>query len=896
MTKKERILQSVRGWMIVILAILLIEISIGNYGFWFTRSLEPTNISEGFTLTIDSSNYGIVKSTSPTNKQTGETHGTSATDADKEFGRAVLGESSSLHKPLGGSTLKEYAKSAEATDATGATTATESAEATDAIKAAESTEEGSNPENPLSLYNLNVLSEKITSPTDTHYVGLPEPIDISTLQFYTDKNCNLEIKIFDEGNFYSTHEFTLGVNKTPLSFYELAEIDGAIPVADQPKVFDVQTYGKVKRIAIKLTAIYEVPSSDDESDDDEASDSESVGNAGDEASDNEKSGTQASQLTSAQKDRQVNIAAVVANNPIPFTFSWVRVGILLGICLLIWIYNPKRRIANTSAFEVVPAHTTARGRFKKEKLKVTHATKIGLIVTSVVLCIAMALPALLNPEYLGTMRPNASDTLDLDGQSSGQTINLNYRHFNQAENQYGDLAEAMADGQLFLKTAPPTELLELDNPYDPSRRNFSNTSDYWDLALFNGNYYVYYGVLPVILFYLPYYLITGYAFPTAIGCIIGLWAAIIGCVYLAQEIARRKFKNASTTAVLLGAALLPLGSMIIWVGRQPGIYLITYALAIACLTWGAVLYLKTDRHPWLAVPGSLLLAMIFAARPQIGAYALLCVPLGITAARKFVFQKRDKQKTDKKVQKIDKAIYVVCALLPFVIVFSLLGAYNAARFGSPLDFGANYNLTTNDMTHRSYEVPAAFSGIYYLLLQLPNVTPYFPFFDATNLSYVFNGNLISEPMLGGLLWIAPVCWFALAFFARRAKGLRWIAITTLVLVVIVASADGLMAGVLPRYQIDMAMPLTLLGVVGIYILTTPKVQQEDKETQTIPDANSIDSSSASTYLSPVRKVVLRVATACLIIACFVALAIAFYRYVPNSVQLINMAVLVRSIF
>ena len=25
-------------------------------------------------------------------------------------------------------------------------------------------------------------------------------------------------------------------------------------------------------------------------------------------------------------------------------------------------------------------------------------------------------------------------------------------------------------------------------------------------------------------------------------------------------------------------------------------------------------------------------------------------------------------------------------------------AYNAARFGSPFDFGANYNLTSNDMT------------------------------------------------------------------------------------------------------------------------------------------------------------------------------------------------------
>lgn len=33
--------------------------------------------------------------------------------------------------------------------------------------------------------------------------------------------------------------------------------------------------------------------------------------------------------------------------------------------------------------------------------------------------------------------------------------------------------------------------------------------------------------------------------------------------------------------------------------------------------------------------------------------------------------------------------------------------YNAARFGSPFDFGANYNLTSNDMTRRGFAVGAS---------------------------------------------------------------------------------------------------------------------------------------------------------------------------------------------
>ncbi len=40
----------------------------------------------------------------------------------------------------------------------------------------------------------------------------------------------------------------------------------------------------------------------------------------------------------------------------------------------------------------------------------------------------------------------------------------------------------------------------------------------------------------------------------------------------------------------------------------------------------------------------------------------------------------------------------VAFVLPVVLVAIGLMWYNAARFGSPFDFGANYNLTSNDMT------------------------------------------------------------------------------------------------------------------------------------------------------------------------------------------------------
>ena len=56
-------------------------------------------------------------------------------------------------------------------------------------------------------------------------------------------------------------------------------------------------------------------------------------------------------------------------------------------------------------------------------------------------------------------------------------------------------------------------------------------------------------------------------------------------------------------------------------------------------------------------------------------------------------------------------------LIPFIIVGLGLMYYNYIRFDSPFDFGANYNLTTNDMTLRGFNIDRIFLGIYYMLFK-----------------------------------------------------------------------------------------------------------------------------------------------------------------------------------
>ena len=77
--------------------------------------------------------------------------------------------------------------------------------------------------------------------------------------------------------------------------------------------------------------------------------------------------------------------------------------------------------------------------------------------------------------------------------------------------QYHQLAVSITEGHFYLDIEPSEELMAMDNPYDRNQRDADHVEFQWDTAYYNGKYYSYFGVLPVFIYYLPYYLITGQA-------------------------------------------------------------------------------------------------------------------------------------------------------------------------------------------------------------------------------------------------------------------------------------------------------------------------------------------------------------------------------------------------
>ena len=76
-------------------------------------------------------------------------------------------------------------------------------------------------------------------------------------------------------------------------------------------------------------------------------------------------------------------------------------------------------------------------------------------------------------------------------------------------NQYELMAENLLNRRLYFSYGDEDQLLQLTNPYDPNERKASGVSYHWDHAYYKGKYYMYFGIVPVFLSFLPYRVITG---------------------------------------------------------------------------------------------------------------------------------------------------------------------------------------------------------------------------------------------------------------------------------------------------------------------------------------------------------------------------------------------------
>ena len=377
-----------------------------------------------------------------------------------------------------------------------------------------------------------------------------------------------------------------------------------------------------------------------------------------------------------------------------------------------------------------------------------------------------------------------------------------------------DFVEALSKGQVHLLEEPSEKLLELENPYDTvERSSIERGKDYiWDTALYNNHYYIYFGILPALILFLPYYIITGTFLKTSLAVLIFSILSAIMLALILEYIFKKHFSKLPFKMLAFSEIAILFGSFLIWINVAPRFYEMVNVAGLYFSLQGIYLFLTMKKDNKVSFEklglGALCLALAVACRPTTLIASVFIVPI--------IWNLFKQNKVNKK--EIIKIVLVVA--IPYIIVGLLLMYYNYIRFGNIFEFGAKYQLTMNDMRNLKNRLITIPAGFVYNLFNLPSFIGRFPFLEVnSNIPEIFAYYYV-EDMPGGVFILAPIAFAILGIgkFLKISKNkeLKTLVLVFLIVGLILNIIIVMQGGSTGRYLLDFAWYFVLVGIL-IYL-------------------------------------------------------------------------------
>ena len=405
------------------------------------------------------------------------------------------------------------------------------------------------------------------------------------------------------------------------------------------------------------------------------------------------------------------------------------------------------------------------------------------------------------------------------------------------------MTDAFLKKQLHLDIEVPQALLEAERPYDYEYRkqhgmvlNYADkqfeTSEnvvLGDHTYYKGKYYSYFGMVPVIILFAPYKLITGDYLPTSMGIFVFASITTILLMLLWKQIAQDYLGKLPYFFFLIGAATLYACSLIPIYTTVQFFHIIAQYSALAFVIFGVIMLLQAREKLsiGLLLAASLSFAIAVACRPNAMFWSVL-IPVVLW---------------DKRKELINASRYLLAIIIPFIIVGSILAWYNYARFDSPLSFGTSYMISgINQGIQASIieDIHSLITIFLYLLFSPPNLDLTFPFV-STNSSLYF-------PIFG--IFCFPAMWFL--FYVSKVNILRnfifagiFISLLDIALLAFIAKQG--------RYAMDFSWIMAIGALICVF-------QLQEKEIA-------------------MRKVILKVFYSC----CLLTLILSFFLTIENRI-------------
>lgn len=477
----------------------------------------------------------------------------------------------------------------------------------------------------------------------------------------------------------------------------------------------------------------------------------------------------------------IPILQITPNPKIPYNFSIIRLGLEAVLFFVLALLNPKGMLFKRT--------------FYKRDLACFGA------ILALVLC------EIIFTTWLWLAAGSLHSKTGIERMPSGSYFNYD---------QYADLAKSLLKGKTYLDIPVSQDLINMPNPYDAaSRIRISAHSDkpiLFDTAFWNGKYYCYFGVLPVILLYIPYQLLFNASLTSGLAIyvlnIFDILASTILGITLSKLI--NKNRNNSLGATILACCCLYFATVVPQNVGENLFYAVPQLMGLLFTLLAFVCWIQAKtKHlnkKWLAA-GAFSLALTIGCRPQFTLSVLLAFPL---FWNEIVTLWKEGLKSVKGFKK--ELSTWLAALIPFILGIAPFLSYNAIRFGSFFDFGANYNLTGYDMTNHSLPLTQLIPLVFAYFLQPPNIATQFPFIEQTNVNMPLW--LPTQPSYGGFfLFVAPYAMILLIPVIWK-KAVRKINtplfyFSLLLFSAIVFIFDAHIVGYDIRYSLDFCWPLAM---------------------------------------------------------------------------------------
>ena len=477
-----------------------------------------------------------------------------------------------------------------------------------------------------------------------------------------------------------------------------------------------------------------------------------------------------------KKGDSVKINSISFNKQIPFNFSYIRFiamsVITLGIYLFAMAFHYKDELVN--------------------KARINKVTKIVVSALSVLLILLI---------YQDMFNGFGTSIL----QTSGTQISQ-------------ELVDSFLNGKVHILEEPTKEFLNIKDPYVPANR--SGYYYLWDHVFFNGKFYSYYGITPVIFLFLPFYVISGYYLYDGFAVLL---FSVISTIFLSltyYKFINKKHKDLPLFLQISGYIILFMSCGILSNIVRPAFYEVATSCAFMFMTLALYHFVSSNiltdqnniktNHLLLS---STYLSLAVLSRATYALYAI-CAVIIIAIVYLSCRKSFDKKQT------ID---YLCKSIIPFIVIGSIQCIYNYLRFGSIVEFGIKYSLTINDFTKTKFHFSLAFNSFYNFLFAFPTISDSLYFIKPNALTFGASGYYFFETTSAiGLFNRVPILYmiFYLPFMKvnmnLKEKGifaLKYIlpCIIMPVLLVILTWESGFAI----RYYSDFA-PLMILFVLFIF--------------------------------------------------------------------------------